>query len=271
MGCEGGGVALIIPARLGATRFPGKLLERAAGRSILEWTWRRARAAAGPQRVWIATDSDPIAREAGRFGGVVIRTGEHPSGTDRVAEAADRIQPAPRWVVNLQGDEPLIDPSVIGAVCEELQRSDEAVVTCSAPLTAYREWIDPAVVKVVCDRNREALYFSRAPIPSTPRGATPDAFADVRAVARVHVGIYGFPAPLLRRMVGEERAPLERIESLEQLRLLETGVRIRVVPVARRSVAVDVPEDLERVRPLLEQEASAGEDEAGASNQGRQG
>jgi len=269
----GGGVAVVIPARLDATRFPGKLLARAAGRTILEWTWSRTRRAEGVQTVWIATDSDEIATEAGRFGAQVIRTGEHRSGTDRVAAAADAITPPPDWVVNVQGDEPLIAPATIGALCAVLRETPGTLVTCSAPLQDYRAWIDPTVVKVVVDARGDALYFSRAPIPAVKEGATPAAFARVRNVARAHVGIYGYPLDLLRRLRDLPASPLELIESLEQLRALEAGVRIRVVAVAASSQAVDTPADLERVRPALEVEAgrrggSSASDPPGAPSAG---
>jgi 3-deoxy-manno-octulosonate cytidylyltransferase (CMP-KDO synthetase) len=251
----GGGVAVVIPARLGATRFPGKLLSRAAGRTILEWTWSRAHRVGGIQGVWIATDSDEIASEARTFGAEVIRTGDHRSGTDRVAAAANEIVPRPEWVVNVQGDEPLIAPETISAVAAALRETPGVLVTASAPLTDFRAWVDPAVVKVVACQRGEALYFSRAPIPATKEGPTPEAFARVRSVARAHVGIYGYPLGLLRRLCELSASTLEQIESLEQLRALEAGLRIRVIAVAARTQAVDTPEDLERVRPLLEAEA----------------
>ncbi len=250
-----GGVAVVIPARLGATRFPGKLLARVAGRSVLEWTWGRARVARGPRGVWIATDSDEIAAQAERFGARVVRTGDHRSGTDRAAAAAAAIDPPPAWVVNVQGDEPLIDPGAIEAVCRAVRATREELITCSAPLADRAEWTAPAVVKVVVTRRGEAIYFSRAPIPGTKDGPTAEAFERVRGVARAHVGIYGYPLDLLRRLCALPSSPLEQLESLEQLRALEAGVRIRVLPLGGRSQAVDTPEDLERVRPLLEAEA----------------
>ncbi len=257
----GGGVAVIVPARLASTRFPRKLLARVAGRTILEWTWRRARAVPGTRGVWIATDSAEIAGEVRAFGGEVLMTGEQPSGTDRVAAAARSLSPAPEGVVNLQGDEPLIAPATIGEVCAALRESGDALITCSAPLRDHREWVDPAVVKVVVNGQGEALYFSRAPIPATQDGPTPAAFERARVAGRAHVGIYGYPLALLVKLRGLPVAALEQIESLEQLRALAAGVRIRVVAVAGRTQAVDTPEDLERVRPALEAEAAR----AGAS------
>jgi 3-deoxy-manno-octulosonate cytidylyltransferase (CMP-KDO synthetase) len=247
----GGGVAVVIPARLGATRFPRKLLARAAGRTILEWTWMRARDTAGLRGVWIATDSGEIEAEARAFGAQVIPTGDHRSGTDRVAAAAGAIDPAPEWIVNVQGDEPLIAPATIGAVAVALRETPGTLVTCSAPLGDHRAWVDPAVVKVVTDERGYALYFSRAPIPATKGGASAEAFAHIRGVARAHVGIYGYPLDLLRQLCALPSSALEQAESLEQLRALEAGLRIRVIPVGERSQAVDTPADLERVRPWL--------------------
>ena len=254
MGSAAGGLAVVIPARFEATRLPGKLLKLAAGRSILEWTWRRAMQVEDVQGVWIATDSDEISAAAATFGAAVIRTGPQPSGTDRVAEALRKIDPRPRWVINLQGDEPLIDPAVIAAIGAVLTAGNNEIVTCAAPIESAEAWSDPAVVKVVTAADGRALYFSRAPLPATVAGATPEAFAKIAPLARVHIGIYGYPVALLTRLLACEPTPLERAESLEQLRMLELGIPIRVIPVAETGGAVDTAADLARARTLLEEE-----------------
>lgn len=251
MGSAAGGLAVVIPARFEATRLPGKLLKVAAGRTILEWTYRRAVAAAPSQGVFIATDSNEIASVATAFGAAVIRTGPQPSGTDRVAEALAAIAPHPRWVINLQGDEPLIDPEVIAAVGAALTTRDDEIVTCAAPIERGEAWGDPSVVKVVTTSEGRALYFSRAPIPS---GVGPHTFERNASLARVHIGIYGYPAALLERLVATPPTPLERAESLEQLRALELGFPIRVLPIATQGCAVDTAADLARATRLLEEE-----------------
>lgn len=254
MGSATGGLAVVIPARLGSTRFPGKLLRKVAGRSVLEWTWSRARCVEGLSGIWIATDSEEIAAEAANFGGSVLHTGSHPSGTDRVGAAVDQIAPRPQWVVNLQGDEPLVDPGTIASLCDALRRGKDEVITCATALRTYDEWVDPAVVKVVCAADGQALYFSRAPIPASAAGPRPEAFEQVRALARAHIGIYGYPAGLLQRLLSLPPSPLERAESLEQLRALEAAIPIRVLQVEDGGCSIDTPEDLLRVQAILEAE-----------------
>jgi len=247
------GAAVVIPARLESTRLPRKLLQTIAGRTVLEWTYSRARAARGLQGVWIATDSDEISATAQAFGAAVVRTGPHASGTDRVAAAAAAIRPAPRWVINVQGDEPLLDPRAIEGVAAALREEPEAIVTCAAPLAAYEDWLDPAVVKVVVNAQGRALYFSRAPIPGAPGGATAESFARIRPLVRHHIGIYGYSLALLQRFAALPPAALERAESLEQLRALEAGIAVRVLVLEGAAVAVDTPADLARVRGLIEE------------------
>jgi 3-deoxy-manno-octulosonate cytidylyltransferase (CMP-KDO synthetase) len=248
------GLAVIIPARFESVRFPGKLLHEIAGKTVLERTWRRAREIGGLQGIWIATDSDEIARAAASFGAGVLRTGRHPSGTDRVGEAVGAIQPAPGWVINLQGDEPLLDPRAIEQVAAALRAGDGEIVTCAAPLASPRDWLDPAVVKVVISRAGRALYFSRAPVPGSPSGPVPEAFELARQHAFQHIGIYGYPVALLQRFLALAPSPLEEAESLEQLRALEAGIPIRVIRLTVSSPAVDTPADLLRVCQLVEEE-----------------
>ena len=245
-------LAIVIPARLESSRFPAKLLQKVAGRSILEWTWMRARRARGIQSAWIATDSEAIEREAASFGAPVLRTRACASGTDRVGAALEQIRPAPDAVINVQGDEPLIDPRTIERVAEGLRQGDDAIVTCGAPLSSFEDWVDPHVVKVVCARDGRALCFSRLPIPGTREAPRAETFARVRGLVLQHIGLYGFPCGLLRRFLALSPSRLELAEGLEQWRALEAGIPMRVIPIEWASPSIDTPEDLERVRPALE-------------------
>jgi 3-deoxy-manno-octulosonate cytidylyltransferase (CMP-KDO synthetase) len=260
-------LAIIIPARLHSTRLPRKLLIEIAGRSVLEWTWRRARAAGVGGGVWIAWDSPEIAAAVREFGGAGLATGAQRSGTDRVAAAAELLSPPPRWVINLQGDEPLIEPEAIRSVAARLCEDGAAIVTAAAPLGSPAEWADPAVVKVVCKASGEALYFSRRPIPGVPRVGGEADFDRVREVALQHVGIYGFSLELLRRFVRLPPSPLAEIESLEQLRALEAGIPIQVVRLARAEPAVDTAADLSRVEQRLLAAAGKGTRGEGGNEQ----
>jgi len=245
------GLAIIIPARYDASRFPGKLLQLAGKRTILEHTWRRASQVSAADTVTIATDSEQIAAAAESFNAPVIMTGAQPSGTDRIAAAISELRPAPRWVVNLQGDEPLINPANISLLCDQLRTSDDEIVTCATKIESASEWSDPNIVKVVCDESDRALYFSRAAIPATQAGQGDDAFRLISSLCMGHIGIYGYPVAILRRLQALEPSPLERAESLEQLRALEAGITIRVIKVEERSVSVDTPEDLQKVREIM--------------------
>jgi len=259
MGCTGGGTAVIIPARLLATRFPAKLLHEVAGRCVLEWTWRRAREATGPSSVFIATDSPEVSQVASSFGARIVHTGPCASGTDRVAAAASQLFPRPAAVINLQGDEPLVDPSIIDLTCNALRTRTDEIVTCGTRFPSETEWRDRSIVKVVTDLDGRALYFSRAPIPGVHSSHVVEPFLAIREQVLAHVGIYGYPLDILARLTALPPSPLEELESLEQLRALQHGVPIRVLEVAAAAPSVDTPEDLERVRPLLEEEARSRE------------
>ena len=236
--------SVIIPARYGATRFPGKPLADLCGKPIIAHVVERAKKARGVDEVVVATDHPGIADAARAAGARVVMTGEAATGTDRVAEAMRRLDPRPEIVVNLQGDEPLIAPEAIEALVAAMQ-ADPAVemATLARPLDA-EELDRPHVVKVVVDARGDALYFSRAPIPHRREGgASP--------LARAHVGIYAFTARFLEAFARLPAGRLEREESLEQLRALEHGHKIRVVDTDWRGIGVDTPEDLERARRAL--------------------
>jgi 3-deoxy-manno-octulosonate cytidylyltransferase (CMP-KDO synthetase) len=252
-----GAIVAIIPARFASTRLPGKPLVEIHGKTLVQRVWERASAARRPQRVVVATDDERIASVVRGFGGEVVMTSpDHATGTDRLAEAARAIGAA--IVVNVQGDEPMLDPAGVDAAVDALREDAEAdISTLSLPLVSAAEMLAPSVVKVVTDARGCALYFSRAPIPHVRHGASADPLASAeeavaRGLARKHVGLYAYRRPALLRFASLPPSSLEEAEGLEQLRALHHGLRIRVVPVEGGSgVAVDTPEDLERVRALL--------------------
>jgi 3-deoxy-manno-octulosonate cytidylyltransferase (CMP-KDO synthetase) len=237
-----GRIAVIIPARWGAQRFPGKPLADLAGRPVVAHVVERARRARGVDVVAVATDDPRIARAAEAAGAVAILTGPAATGTDRVAEAARRLEPAADVVVNLQGDEPLIEPEAVATLVDVMADGTE-MATLARPLEPG-EAERTQVVKVVTDLAGNALYFSRAPIPHRRAGGT-------SPLARAHVGIYAFSAAFLQRFAALPPGRLEAEESLEQLRALEHGHRIKVAGTAYRGFGIDTPEDLERARGLL--------------------
>jgi 3-deoxy-manno-octulosonate cytidylyltransferase (CMP-KDO synthetase) len=248
-------IVAIIPARFGSTRLPGKPLSQINGKPMVQHVWECARRARSVDRVLVATDDERIASAVRAFGGEVAMTsGAHATGTDRLAEAA-RATDA-EIVVNVQGDEPMLDGRFIDAAVAPLRAERELdMSTVSLPLTDVDEMLSSAVVKVVTDARGDALYFSRSPIPFVRdtvdlRASAVQAVA--RGLARKHVGLYAYRRGALLRFASLEQAPLEQAESLEQLRALHHGMRIRVVPVEGRSgVAVDTPQDLERVREIM--------------------
>lgn len=246
MSAEKAAAAAILPARLAATRLPDKPLADIAGKPMIQRVYERARQAKTLSRVIVATPDEAIAAAVRAFGGEVALTSpEHRTGTDRVAEAAGMLPPEFTVIVNVQGDEPLLDPTTIDAVAAPLL-DDSSLVMASlmCPLPEGRE-DDPNVVKVVCDQNGFALYFSRSTLPYRRDAAAPYA-------PRQHVGLYAYRREFLTRFTHLSPTPLEQAESLEQLRVLENGYRIRMVETDRAPESVDTPEDLERVRRIIE-------------------
>jgi 3-deoxy-manno-octulosonate cytidylyltransferase (CMP-KDO synthetase) len=240
---------VVIPARFQSTRFPGKPLAEIAGRSMIEHVYRRAAAAAGVDGVIVATDDARIAMTVEGFGGVVRMTRSiHRTGTDRIAEVAAAIECD--IIVNVQGDEPLIDPQAIAQVIAPLE-DDPAVEmsTLRRLITEPADYSNPNVVKVVSDKDGNALYFSRAAIPSV-RGSIFET-TGVHRPGYKHVGLYAYRREFVVRFAGLPQTELEVAESLEQLRALEHGYRIRTIETQYESISVDTPEDLERVRRQL--------------------
>jgi 3-deoxy-manno-octulosonate cytidylyltransferase (CMP-KDO synthetase) len=235
---------VIIPARWGASRFPGKPLADLAGKPLVAHVVERALRARGVAEVAVATDEERIAAVARAAGARAVLTGEAATGTDRVAQAARRLEPAPDVVVNLQGDEPLIEPEAIEALLAAMDADPGVELATLARPLEEGELERPQVVKVVVGLSGDALYFSRAAIPHRRAGgASP--------LARAHVGIYAFSRGFLDRFAALPPGRLEAEESLEQLRALEHGFRIRVVDTSYRGFGVDTPEDLERARALV--------------------
>ena len=248
----------IIPARWGATRFPGKPLAIIAGKPLVQRVWEQACKARRLQTVLIATDDERIAEASRNFGAEIVMTSsDHPSGTDRVAEAArhfDASRGVVSHVLNIQGDEPTIDPALIDGLAEALLADPTLdMVTAANPLHDPAEIFHPNCVKVVLARNGDALYFSRSPIPcpAVPSPADQAAHPKVTFPYLRHQGIYGYTSRFLTDFVKWPPSPLEKAERLEQLRALENGARIRVIVHARESLGVDAPEDVARVEAGL--------------------
>jgi 3-deoxy-manno-octulosonate cytidylyltransferase (CMP-KDO synthetase) len=244
---------IIIPARYESTRFPGKPLARLAGKPMIEHVYRRASEAHGVTAVIVATDDDRILQAVTAFGGKAVLTlASHPTGTDRLAEVAAGLDCD--IVVNVQGDEPLVAPEMIEDVIAPF-RGDHALqmTTLRSPIRHVEEMADPNVVKVVVDRHDFALYFSRAPIPWTR-----DRDTDRRVEGWRHVGLYGYRRTFLTQFAALAPTPLETLERLEQLRALEHGIRIKVLPTTFEAVGVDTPADLARVEALMRAPLSDG-------------
>jgi 3-deoxy-manno-octulosonate cytidylyltransferase (CMP-KDO synthetase) len=254
---------VVIPARYGSTRLPGKPLQKLAGKPLLQWVHEIA-VASGAEDVVIATDDERILAAAALFGARARLTSlTHVSGTDRIAEVA--LQSG--WgdddvVVNLQGDEPMMPPSLVRQVAQLLETNPgSAIATLAARMGSVQSLLDPNTVKVVTDREGRALYFSRAPIPFG-RDTAPAGLVSQRGYqgARRHVGLYAYRVSALRRLSLLPPTPLELLEKLEQLRALEHGLEIRVADAeGQPGPDVNTPEDLARVELLLRsaQEASA--------------
>lgn len=235
-------VIAIIPARYDSTRLPGKALADIDGKPMIQHVYERTARARGVARVVVATDDRRIHDAVARFGGEVVWTKPtHQSGTDRIAEVAATLDEA--LVVNVQGDVPFLAPDMV-ETCIEPLRDDAALpmATIKTRIHDAESYANPSVVKVVCDRDGYALYFSRHPLPYQRDGA-PDL-----AVAFKHIGLYAYRRDFLLRFAQLAPTPLERAEKLEQLRALEWGHRIRVSEVAAASIEVDTPADLERAR-----------------------
>ncbi|MBX7105417.1 MAG: 3-deoxy-manno-octulosonate cytidylyltransferase [Gemmataceae bacterium] len=239
-------VTIVIPARYASSRLPGKMLLRSTGKYLVQHVYERAKAAKSADRVLVATDDPRIQAAVQSFGGDCVMTRrDHASGTDRIAEVARMLNSD--VVVNLQGDEPEIDPACLDLLPKLLaDHPGAAMATLATPITDLETWQNPNCVKVVCDDNGSALYFSRSPIPAV-RDGEPD-FAARPARFLQHVGLYAYRREFLLEVAARPVASLESMEKLEQLRVLAMGRRIQVGLVDHVGRGVDTFEDYERFR-----------------------
>jgi 3-deoxy-manno-octulosonate cytidylyltransferase (CMP-KDO synthetase) len=235
----------IIPARWGSTRFPGKPLHAIAGKPLLRHVWEQCQRAKALDSVIIATDDMRIAEAGFAWGAeVTLTNSHHASGTDRIAEVAAKMRGVSH-IINIQGDEPLVDPKVINQLAKKMQRDSKIeMITAVHPFENPADAQSPHQVKAVLDRQNHALYFSRCPIPFARETASPAKYFR-------HQGIYGYRRELLLRFVRWKPSPLEKAEALEQLRALENGVNIHVVVTERGSPGVDTPDDARAVENQL--------------------
>lgn len=234
---------LVIPARRRSTRLPDKLLLRETGKTVLQHTYETACQTRYPAQILIATDDAEIAREASQFGAHVCMTSpDCPSGTDRVAEVVRQLQRA-EIIINLQGDEPDIDPRAVDRLAESLLADPAAgMATLATPIRTRKQLDDPACVKVVFDQQGQALYFSRSPIPHA-REWDPELLDARPAAFFQHIGVYAYRRELLLRLATLPPGRMEQIEKLEQLRVLENGQTILVTEIAQPTRGIDTPED----------------------------
>lgn len=242
--------AVIIPARFASTRFPGKPLAPLSGKPMIQHVYERAKASKLASKVMVATDSPEIVEAVARFGGEAVLTSpDHASGTDRIAEAASRLDCD--IIVNVQGDEPLIAAEVIDAAIGLLSDERAAIGTMVTPIKKAADITDPNVVKAVFDSEGFALYFSRSAIPYHRDSWTGGAALSGGVRVYKHIGIYSYMRSALIKFTSLKPSVLEQTEKLEQLRALENGIRIKIGITEYESIGVDTPEDLERVRLCL--------------------
>lgn len=229
----------IIPARYQSTRFPGKALARILGKPVIQWVVEGARQAKLMERIIVATDDERIKITAEKIGAEVVLTStDHSSGTERVAEVAKGLDTS--IIVNIQGDEPLVNGAMLDGLIEALKDRSIPMATLMARVSDLSLLKESHIVKVVVDKNGNALYFSRAPVPHKAS----DYFLQ-------HIGIYGFQKDFLLSFTRLLPSRLERIEELEQLRVLEHGMKIRMIEVPRPTLSVDTPQDIIRIENFL--------------------
>lgn len=237
-------VIAVIPARMDSTRFPGKILADILGKPMIQHVWGKTLECNLIDKVYVATDSQEIKSAVHKFGGEVIMTSkEHKSGTDRIAQACKLLEFD--YVVNVQGDEPLLDPQVLQEVVQYLQDNPKTQYLTIAKPTSVNDASIENQVYVVCDLNDHALYFSRSKIPNCSR------VVNKGQKILKHIGLYAYSKEFLEKFSGLDQTPLEKIEKLEQLRALENGYKIKVLQTNFDSVGVDVPEDLEEVKRIM--------------------
>ena len=237
---------VVIPSRYASTRLPGKSLIKLCGKPLVQWVYERARQAKGVEDVLVATDDSRIRSAVEAFGGKAVMTREdHPSGTDRIAEAMGNSKA--EIVINVQGDEPLIDPRLIEQLGGALRRNAMwDMATAATPIRDASDIQNPSVVKVVWDHNHRAMYFSRSTIPFIR-----DAGFDSRRLYWRHIGIYAYRAAFLRKLVATPPCALEEAEKLEQLRALYLGASMYVAETSEYGLGVDTPDDVPKAEAAL--------------------
>lgn len=246
-------IAAIIPARYASSRFPGKPLVDIRGKSMIRRVYEQTSRASLVQTVVIATDDERIRRHVLDFGGKVVMTADHhPSGTDRCFDALQQLDGNFQYVINVQGDEPFIDPAQIDELAAVLQDGTVELATQMIPVTSADALFDRGEVKIVLNHRQEALYFSRMPIPFIKGVGEKEWHLHHRYFR--HVGLYAYRRDILEQICRLPVSPLEKAESLEQLRWLENGFRIRCVETKYESHCIDTPEDLAKVLTLMEKQ-----------------
>ncbi|MDZ8120221.1 3-deoxy-manno-octulosonate cytidylyltransferase [Pontiella agarivorans] len=239
----------VIPSRWGSTRFPGKSLALISGKPMIQWVVERVKQAEKLDAVIVATDDQRIADCVQSLDlpevTVAMTRPDHPSGTDRIAEAVQSLEIDA--VINVQGDEPLIDPKLIDQLAEEILSNEWDMATAATPITDATQITDPSVVKAIFNRHGQALYFSRAAIPH---------IREVKDVSMAgiywrHIGIYAYRREYLLKLVAEPPCELENLEKLEQLRALNMGCRMKVIQTEDFGIGVDVPDDIPKAEALL--------------------
>ncbi len=239
-------IAAIIPARYASTRFPGKPLALIHGKTMIRRVYEQVSKAKMIAQVVVATDDQRIVDEVESFGGNVVMTAaDHPSGTDRCAEALQKLNADFQVVINIQGDEPFIAPEQIDLLAAMFQNPELEIASLATPIKSDEELNSPNVVKVVIGKSGKALYFSRSPIPYLRENASRNFTANHTFLK--HVGIYAYRSEVLKQIVKLERSTLEKAESLEQLRWLENGFSVHIKCTESESLAVDTPEDLSKI------------------------
>lgn len=233
----------VIPARFGSTRFPGKPLALINGKPMIQHVYEQVSKSKFIDQIVIATDNENIIKTVEGFGGQAVMTREdHETGSDRISEVTSMVEGD--FFVNIQGDEPLIDPRLIDDLVKTaLEEKGQVVVTAKTLIHDYEDVSNPNVVKVVTDKMQNALYFSRSGIPFNRSNKEFDYYK--------HLGIYGYPKSILNEFVKLPQTHLEEVEMLEQLRLLENGYSIKVIETKYNAIGVDTPEDIEKVERIL--------------------
>lgn len=238
----------IIPARYSSTRFPGKPLAMLAGKPVIQHVYEQVTKIL--PKAWVATDDDRISNAVEAFGGQAVMTrADHKSGTDRIEEAAEKIGATADVIVNIQGDEPFIQPSQIETVCRQFDDASTQIATLGKPFSSMEAVENPSSPKIVTDVNGFALYFSRSVIPFV-RGIDHDKWLNHYPFLK-HLGIYAYRREVLKEITKLPQSPLEKAESLEQLRWLQNGYRIRVGLTDVETVGIDTPDDLKRAEAFL--------------------